>query len=159
MLTEFHMSNTKQISFIEKLQGISMSNVSFTSFSKDISNDEDGGTFIYYRLTLEKPIEKVVGSKTTYWAERNQRVNEYVMDVKEVCVAHGVIEAHPEGWEFEEVDGVLSGKGSYKGDLILDVSGTGQVWLTDVKFSKKSSDWRNSKKNQKLEELFKPKNS
>lgn len=154
MLTDFHMSNTKQISFLEKLQGISMSQISFTSFTKDISNDEDGGTFVYYRLTLEKPIEKVVGSKSTYWAERNTRVNEYVQDVKEVCIAHRVIESHPEGWEFEQDGDNLTGKGSYKGDLLLDVSGTGQVWLTDVKFSKKAGEWRTGKKNEKLEKLF-----
>lgn len=150
------MSKTQQVSFIEKLKGISMSELSFTSFTKDVSTNDDGSTFVYYRLTLEKPIEKVVGSKRTWWALKQQSVNEYVQDVKEVCIAHSLIEKDPDGWEFEEADGKLTGNGKYKGDLFLDISKGGQVWLTDVKFSKMSADWRTKQNDEKLTKLFSP---
>lgn len=153
------MSNKTQISFIEKLKDISMSQISFNSFTKDVSSNDDGSTFVYYRLTLETPIEKVVGSKRTWWALKQQSVNEFVQDVKEVCIAHSLIERQPDGWLFEEAEGKFTGKGSYKGDLFLDISKGGQVWLTDVKFSKMSADWRSKQNDEKLTKLFAPSNS
>lgn len=155
MWTRIHMSENKKMSFLERLEALAISEVSFTSFVKDVSVNDDGSKFVYYRLQLENPIPKVVAHGTIFNPELGKRVRPHVSDVREVCVSHTDIVESQDGWTFEEVDGNLTGKGSYKGDLILDVSlNSGQVWLGSQKLTSKSKEWREKFKNEKLNRLF-----
>lgn len=152
-------STTAKVSFKDKIKAMKLTEFEFTSFKKEITspNETDGvrKTLLVFELTTAIP--KVVSSHSEWFAERDMRVNPFVSDVKEVSVEFDLMA--DDEWTFnEDGDGNLTLGGSYKGDLFLDVSRQNRVWLTDTKLSKKSGDWKQGKRNERLNKLFGPKN-
>ena len=140
------------------LADMPMSEFSFVSFEKFVSSPNEAGEKITYVVFhLENPIPKVTGSVDIYNPDGDDSVNPEATDVLEVrCNAELMIldDEKPEGeqeFTWEVVNGKLTGKGSYKGDLSLDVSGKEQVWLTDVKFKAFGQSKRNDGKRERYQ--------
>jgi len=148
----------EKFSLRAKLAEMPMSKFSFVDFRREVSSaDSDGNKVDFLIFTLAEPIDKVVSS--TFIAnpdDASQRVHPYKENVVEVKVKVELIEKalekdEPDNkWVFDLVDpndptSELTKTGSYSGDLILDLSGNDEVWLTDVKFSKFGQNMRNEK--------------
>lgn len=150
------METTAKVSFKDKIKAMKLTEFEFVSFRKEITSpdEESGGkrkTLIV--LELSTPIPKVVSSHSEWWAEKDKRVNPFVTDVKEVSVEFDLMS--DDEWTFNENDkGELTLTGSYGGDLFLDVSRSNRVWLTDTKLSKKSNDWKQGKRTERMNKLF-----
>jgi hypothetical protein len=144
------------LTLIDKLKSIKMSEFSFTSFEKKVTADrESGEKMIYLIFDLEQPITKVIGTNGEYDPDSGQRVKPIVTDVVSVQCALNVIEASEADFTFDEdAEGKLVGSGKYAGDLILDIARSGQVWLTNEPFSKKSQDWKASKKSERIKNML-----
>lgn len=143
------------LTLIDKLRSITMSSFSFTSFDKKVTSDKDSGErMIYLVFNLEDPIPKVIGTNGEFDPESGQRVKHLATDVVTVNCALNVIESFEPEFKFDEDGDKLTGSGSYSGDLILDVSRGGQVWLTDEPFSKKSQDFKAGKRSERIKHLI-----
>lgn len=140
------------VSFIEKLKGMKMSEFKFESFEMLATNDDDGNVKKYLLFQLETPIEKVTGSNGEYDRINNRIVPYVETDVTHVKCMLDNMEQYQEGWLFDEEEKLSSG--SYKGDMLLDISRGGDVWLTPTKFSKLGQDFKQEKKNKRLERLI-----
>lgn len=150
-------TTTAKVSFKEQIKAMKLTEFQFVAWKKEITspNETDGVRKVLVVFELEIPIPKVVSSHSEWMASQDKRVNPYVTDVKEVTVEFDLMA--DEEWTFEESEGKIGQKGSYSGDLFLDVSRADRVWLTDTKLSKKSGDWRQTKKNERMNKLFGPK--
>jgi len=151
-------STTAKVSFKDQIKAMKLTELEFVGWRKEITspNETDGVRKTLVVLELGNPIPKVVSSHSEYLPSQDKRVNPYVTDVKEVTVEWDLMA--DEEWTFDEENGKIGQHGYYAGDLFLDVSRGDRVWLTDTKLSKKSGDWRQTKKNERLSKLFGPKN-
>ena len=148
---------TAKVSFKDKIKSLKITTFRFTNFRKEMTSPDEGTNVRKALIVfeLETPIPKVSSSHSEWLPSKNQRVNPYVTDVKEVTVELDLIESDPEDkWVFDEDENGFKGSGSYEGDLLLDVSRGDRVWLTDVKLSRKSREWRDGKRNERLTKLF-----
>lgn len=145
------------VSFIEKIKNMKMSEFTFVHFEKLMTSgqSEEGERKPYLLFTLETPIERV--TSTTWLFDPNfstEKLHPFEEDVVEVRCMLEDVEKYESEFKFEEDDkGVLTRRGSYSGDMILDLSKTKNVWLTDEPFNKRSSDWRNSKRAKEYDRL------
>lgn len=132
--------STGRVSLKQMLASMPMSSFKFLSFRKDVSSpDQDGKKIIYLTFELEEPLEKVVGSTLIFNPDGDDSVHPTVENVMEVKCNADLIFADEEKENPEFVfevdgDGNPTKKGSYAGDLFLDVSRKDEVWLTDQKF-------------------------
>lgn len=118
-----------------------MSQFKFLSFEKTMSSPDvlTGEKITYLIFELEEPIEKVTGSTRIPNPDGEGYASPTLTDVMQVrCNVELMLKddekEKPEfTWELD-AKGELTGKGSYKGDLILDISRKDDVWLTDTKF-------------------------
>lgn len=138
---------------MDKLNAISVTSLEWTSFRMDISSpDEEGKQMKYLILELADPIPQVIGSQKVYEAFHNKSANIVQNDVSEVRVSYEVIQKDVDHFEFEANSaGELTGPGKYRGDLFLDVSKGGDVWLVKEKFSKLSQDFKRNSRMSKIE--------
>jgi hypothetical protein len=147
-----------KISLFEKLTNIKLTELEWTSFRKQVSSLKDGETErnIYLTLDLAEPKEKVVGSQFIFDPEDQlKKIPVMAHDVFEVNVNLSVIAKFAHEFSFDEdAEGNLTGPGKYSGDLMLDVSRSGQVWLTDEKLSKVGSDFRNKAKKATFDQIY-----
>ena len=144
------------ITLKERLLAKKMTSFTFTSFERKVSADDDGGSMSYLIFTLDKPIESVTGTNPEY--DRTTDVRHYpkIVDVLEVQCKLEVLGDREEEFTFEEDSkNEFTGAGSYSGDLLLDVAKSSlKVWITDVPFSKLSSDWKKAKHSERLGRLL-----
>lgn len=150
------MSETK-MSFLDKIKDMKLTEFSFTRFDKTLTTPkEDGSRATILLFSLDEPIEKVIGSNAVYSPIQGRRVNPITTDVITIhCSLELVAKYHTEFKFEEDEDGKLTLAGSYSGDMFLDISNAEEVWLTDTKFSKMSSDWKNSKKEAAFQNFLK----
>lgn len=138
------------LSFIEKLKSIRMTEFSFVHFEKLMTSgqSDEGERKPYLLLTLETPVARVTSTTWSYDPnDSTERLHAFTDEVTEVRCFIDVIEKYESEFTFEEdADGNLTRKGTYAGDMILDLAKSGYVWLTDEPFAKMSSDWRKNKK-------------
>lgn len=152
------MSTTTKVSFKDRIKAMKLTEFEFVSFRKDFTTptEDSPERKPLVIFTLAVPIPKVVSSHSEWWPEKNQRVNYFKADVTEVSMELDMIDKFDDDvWEFaEDQDGNLTGAGSYKGDLMLDLSRSERVWLTDAKLSSKSVSWKNGKRSERLAKVF-----
>lgn len=152
---------TPQVSFKDKIKQMKITSFKFVDFRKEITSPspENGNkrtTLLVFTISPETPIEKVVSSVTEWMPGEDKRVNAFKKDVQEVTIELDLIERYPDdNWVFDEdKDGNLLKTGSYDGDMMLDLSRQDRVWLTDVKFSRKSQEFREGKRKTRLQAIL-----
>ncbi len=141
------------ISLREKLQAVKLSSFKFVSFQREVTINDKGEKFQYLDFALAESIAKVTRSIPLYDPQSRTKVHESKVDVTVVRCALDVIAANEGDFVFPEIDGKIDPNnclGSYDGDLFLDMSDSGIVWLTDVKFSKLSGDYKSDARKQRL---------
>ena len=134
-----------KVQILEQLKGMKMSQFAFTSFEIRMASAKDGEERIKQLVfQLDTPIEKVTSSLTVANPDNwNDRKHLFKEDVVTVLCNLDMVEKYPDEWDFDvDTAGNITKAGSYKGDLFLDLSSRGEVWLTDVKFSKYGSEQR-----------------
>lgn len=145
------------VNFIEKLKELALTQFTFASFTKEVSSvkEDEKERNVYLIFELSEPISKVVGSMSEYDPNGNRRVNRHAFDVMNIKCNLDIIDKYQAEFTFDQdADGNLTMSGSYKGDLFLDVSRQDDVWLTDTKFAKMSSDMKKQNRSEKIRELF-----
>lgn len=118
------------LNIFEVLNARKTTKLSIANILKEIASDGSG--FTYYRLILESPIDEVCG-KSKYWNTATSKSEPfYTYDVEEVLIREDVLQQHQDeiSKNLIEEDGAI--KGTYEGDLFLDVSESGKVWLDDT---------------------------
>ena len=144
------------VSLREKLEAVKLSNFKFSSFQRHIGtpNEETGVRASYLEFALSEPLARVVASKTLFDPETNQRAHESKEEVTSVkCMLDTILKYENEFTFSETPEGLIDPAncaGSYSGDLFLDLSNKGDVWLTDVKFSKLAGDYRSNARKTRL---------
>lgn len=141
------------ISLREKLASIAMSEFKFLSFSKNVSSPDavTGEKITYLIFELEEALEKVTGSTIIYNPDNKGDVGvsptvSNVMQIRcnvELMLLDDEKEKSEFTWDVDG-DGRLTGKGSYRGDLTLDVSKKEDVWLVSEKFKDFGRNMRNT---------------
>lgn len=140
----------------EKLAAMKQTEFKFTSFEKKVSSaDEKGNRMVYLLLHLEDVIPTVTGSNSLYDPDSNARQHYVQNDVAVVSVNIDVLEKYESEFTFEEENDRLTGPGTYAGDLMLDIARSGDVWLTDTKFSKMSGDFKREKRKEEFSLMVK----
>lgn len=150
------------VSFMDKLKGMKMTEFKFTAFRLDMTSDENGERVPLLILTLDNPIEEIVSSTSLIDPASGNYAHYRANDVTEVKVRMPLVEKYEKEFNFEDPNPgdenvKLSGGGTYKGDMFLDVSRKGEAHLTDVKFSTMSKDWRDKKRTERVGMLLTPK--
>jgi len=132
----------------DMLAAMPLSQFSFLSFEKQVSSpDKEGNKIVYLIFELESPI-KVTGSSLIQNPDGDDSVHptlDNVMSVK--CNAELIFkdeEKEKPEFDFEVLNGKPTGKGTYAGDLFLDISSKDEVWLTDMKFRSFGLQMRNN---------------
>lgn len=146
------------ISLIDKLTQMSLTEFSFSSFEKKVSSaDESGKRNQYLIFDLVDPIAKVTGSNGMYdpSGETDKRVYPTATDVARISCNLDMIAKYEQEFKFDEDGDKLTGSGSYKGDLFLDLARSGDAWLTDTKFSRMSADWKKAQRTERFQKFFK----
>lgn len=144
------------ISFVERLKAIKLTNFKFVSFEKKVSGlNDEGERTEFIEFTLETPIAEVTSSVSEYDPSSGKRVHDFQHDVEKVLCRLELIEKYESEFKFDDDGTELTGTGSYSGDMFLDLSRRGEVWLTDEKFSKLSGEFRAKKQNQKVADIIK----
>lgn len=127
------------ISFIKKLADLKLHNFSFDSVLKEMtSGSDDEPSQAVITMYLIDPIERVVGSGKIYNPESEDSsdfIHVQKTDVTAVKVMLRVMEENEADFTFEMNPDDTLLKGSYSGNLFMEVSKAGEVWLTDKKFS------------------------
>lgn len=131
------------IKFSERILAKKMTEFKFLSWTKMMTNAKPGESSKPYVLfELDTPIEKVVSS-SVMWdpTGSGDKVHPYASDVTEIKCMVELIDKTDDEWKYD-VDGEdkAVGSGSYSGDLLLDMSNRGEVWLTDESFAHFGSD-------------------
>lgn len=135
----------------DKLAAMKQTEFKFTQFERKVSSaDESGNRMIYLVLHLEDVIPIVTGSNSLYDPDNNARQHYVQTDVTMVSVNIEILDKYESEFTFEEENDKLVGPGSYAGDLILDIARSGDVWLTDTKFSKMSGDFKRMKRKEEF---------
>jgi hypothetical protein len=144
------------VSFVEKLKGLKITQFEFVDFVKNVSSpseEKPDERFIYLTFDLAVPIPSVIGSKGEYDPISKKRISDIATDVVKVNCSLDLIEKYASEFVFHENGDDLTKAGEYKGDMFLDISSQGSVWLTDTKFSKMSQDWKQNKRSERLQRL------
>lgn len=143
------------ISLIDKLTQMSLTEFSFSAFQKKVSSaGEDGKRNQYLVFELVDPIAKVTGSNGIYDPNSDRRAFPTATDVVSISCNLDMIAKYEDEFKFDEDGDKLTGSGSYKGDLFLDLARSGEVWLTDTKFSKMSGDWKKAQRSERFNKFF-----
>lgn len=145
------------ISLIDKLKSMKLTEFAFSAFEKKVSSaGSDGERNQYLVLDLVDPIPKVTGSNGMYdpSGETDKRAYPTATDVVTVRVNLDMISNYENEFKFDEDGDKLVGSGSYSGDLFLDIARSGDVWLTDTKFSKMSGDWKKKQRSEVFQKFF-----
>lgn len=152
----FTMSSSN-VAFLDKIKGMKLTEFSFTKFSKELSSKgEDGKRMTYLVFELETAIPKVESSVTEWDPGSGKRVHDFKTDVTKVRCKLEVIEQYADEFKFDEDKaGKLTLAGSYAGDLFLDLARSNEVWLTDDKFSKMSSEYKQGKRSERIMNILK----
>ena len=138
----------------DKLAAMKQTEFKFTSFEKKVSSaDESGNRMIYLVLHLEDVIPMVTGSNSLYDPDSNARQHYVQSDVTMVSVNIDILDKYESEFTFLEENDKLVGPGSYAGDLMLDIARSGDVWLTDTKFSKMSGDFKRNKRKEEFSRM------
>lgn len=150
------MSNSR-VSFIDKLKAMSSVKFSFISFEKKMSSLREGETErnSYIVFELEEPYSKVVTASIMLWNDNEgKKVARQVVDFTQIKCNLDIIEKYENQFVFDmDKDDELVGTGLYKGDLILDVSDSDDVWLTDVSFANWKAGKRKAERTEKMQAL------
>lgn len=140
------------IKLSEKIKAIPVSSFSWTSFTKHITTDDDATEqkmFITFKLL--EPIEEVTGTQKVTDGKRS--VPLYVNDVEEVSIWMDVLDRFEGEFTFEKEEITYDTPGKYSGNLMLDVSQSEKVWLTDVPLSKLSYTYKDSFRSKRIDEI------
>ena len=130
---------------IDKLKAIKTTTFEFASFTVRTTTDDQDGMMQYVVFELSEPIATVVGTQRVF--NPMDRTKEGVLiqhsDVTEVECAFDVIDEFETDFTFDEdADGKLIGSGKYSGNLRLDVSKQGRVWLVKESLAKRANTWK-----------------
>lgn len=144
------------INLFEAVKQMKVTTFKFIATEKVISgaNAEEGKELSFYlRLQLEKPIEVIKGSKMLFDPNNSTKVPQSAFDVEYINVYADKLEKYSE--EFTDLVQGENGSfsGTYSGDMFFDVASSDEVWLTDVKFSKLSSEYGKERRLQRVKSI------
>lgn len=135
-------ATVKKMGIFDKL--VSLLTLTFGFINVRPDKDRDGNLIAI--LTLDEPIDQVVGSQT-YETDGGLR-NYTAVDVEEIRVHQ---DNFVDGFSFDP-DGT---SGEYSGDeLILDVAKNGTVWLVKEKFSQAGNRMRREFREDRTKEVI-----
>lgn len=150
---------SQKLSFLEQIKAMKLTEFSFKSFTREMSSpdpENEDKRFSYLQFELETPIPKVTSSLTEYSRLSGKRVHDFKNDVISVRCSLDEIERYASEFTFDEdSEGKLTRSGKYAGDMFLDLSRSGEVWLTDTKLSKKSYDFKGKQRDSRIELMLK----
>lgn len=150
------------INLATRLAAMPITTFAFTSFSKRVTSNDAGEQVMYFQFELDDTIEKVVGSNSLYDPNNtNRRVNLLAVDVTTVSCSFEMLEKYQTEFVFgisnptaAEEDQLFDGTGIYKGNMMLDVARSGQVWLTDTPYSKMAGEFKKTRRGEEFSKLL-----